>query len=96
MIAQIQNQRKSPESVTDTSIVYLLASSYMSEAQSWRDAMPCVCMADGGQDLWADFPPRRKRSLPVTGRIESGFFIGYLAEGHAHHYAFDELSMVMF
>ena len=95
MIAQIQNQRKSPESVTDISIVYLLASSYMSEAQSWRDTMPCVCMADGGQDLRADFAPGRKSS-PVTGRIESGYFIGYLAEWHAPHYAFDELSMVMF
>ena len=96
MIAQILNQRKSPESVTDTSIVYLLASSYMSEAWSWRDTTPCVCMADGGQDMWADFAPGRKRSLPVTGRTESGYFTGYLAEGHASHYPFDELSMVMF
>ena len=91
MIAQIQNQRKSPESVTDTSIVYQLASSYMSEAWSWRDTTPCV--ADGGQDMWADFAPGRKRSLPVTGRIESGYFIGYLALT-TPHYPFDELSMV--
>ena len=61
MLAQLQHQRKSPESARDSSGL-MDEEAYTSEARSWSSTPPSV--ADGGQNMVAGF-------AGVGGRVTS-------------------------
>ena len=63
VLAQVQGQRKRPESVRETSMVYLGA--YPPEVRSWSDAPSCA--AESRQDMAAVFTPGERGDYQLLG-----------------------------
>ena len=75
VVAQPWDQRKSPDTVTETSMAYWTGESYKSEAKSWSDTP--LCIADNRQDMVGNFTTPERRRLLFTRGLTSSWLIIY-------------------